>query len=199
MRIQDHLDSGIYDGHGGEIWGGLLYDATVGLWWAWLPCFAFGFLVWVFVSHDHRKRKRNIRDLCLQGRFHEASIASAQHERAQIEEALGANAGTALGVVNHRDKELRNTMLMLSGAGVIYNNRRLEHFDSIDFEEHRRRHEAHLRNKYPAPAPVRPAQHTIHKPCLTQDCSAVLRSTNNWNTRRVVRCPRCGLEQWHRY
>ena len=160
MRIQHHLDSGIYDGHGGEIWGGFLYDATVGLWWMWLFGFAFGFITWVFISHAPRKRKRNIRDLARQGRFHEASIASAQHERAQIEEAIGANAGVALGAVGHRDRELRNTMFMLSGAGVIANTRQLEHFDSIDFEDHRRRHEAHLRNKYPAPPePARPAQH----------------------------------------
>ena len=177
----------------------LLYSVTVGWWGLWAVVLAYGLLVYLWVSRDHRKRKSNIRDLCLQGKYHEASIASAQHERAQIEEALGANAGTAIGVVNHRDKQTRDTVLMLSGAGVIYNTRRLEHFDSIDFEDHRRRHEAHLRAKYPSPAPARPAQHTIHVPCLTQDCSAVLRSTNDWNTRRVVRCPRCGLEQWHRY
>ena len=178
----------------------LLYSVTVGWWGFWAVMLAYGLLIYLFVSHDHRKRKRNIRDLCRQGKYHEASIASAQHERAGYEEALGANAGTALGVIGHRDKQTRDTVLMLSGAGVVYNTRQLDHFDSIDFEEHRRRHEAHLRKKYPAPpAPARPAQHTIHVPCLTQDCSAVLRSTNNWNTRRVVRCPRCGLEQWHRY
>lgn len=138
----------------------LLYMVTVGWWGFWAVMFAFVFLVYLFASHDHRKRKRNIRDLARQGRFHEASIASAQHERAGYEEALGACAGTAIGVVNHRDKELRNTMLMLSGAGVIHHTRQLDHFDSIDFEEHRRRHEARLRAKYPAPPePARPAEH----------------------------------------
>ena len=178
----------------------LLYMVTVGWWGFWAVMFAYGLLVYLFVSHWHRKRKRNIRDLCLQGKYHEASIASAQHERAGYEEALGASAGTAIGVIGHRDRQTQNTVLMLSGAGVIYNTRRLDHFDSIDFEEHRRRHEAHLRNKYPAPpAPVPPAERTVHKPCLTQDCSAILRSTNATGTRQVVRCPRCKLEQWQHY
>jgi hypothetical protein len=202
MRIQHHLDSGIYDGHGGEIWGDFFYSMTVGLWFIWVPGLILGTILAIGITHEERKRKRRIRDLVRQGNFYEASIASAQNERAIYEENVGIAGGIALGVMGNENKKYRNQVLMTAGAGAIYNERQLEHFDSIDFEDHRRRHEAHLRKKHSAPQ-ERPAQLpptvTIVRSCANSDCRRRLRSTNRRASRHLVRCPECGREQWHTY
>ena len=207
MRIQHYLTADwsstpVDQQSNAEFWGEILYMVTVGWWGFWAIAIPFSLAFALAITHDERKRRRHIRDLARQGNFYEASIASAQNERAFYEEGLGIAGGLALGAMGNENKDHRNQTLMMSGAGAIYNERQLEHFDSIDFEDHRRRHEAHLRKKYSAPQ-ERPARLsptvTIVRSCLNSECRRRLRSTGQRSSRQVIRCPECGREQWHNY
>lgn len=210
MRIQHYLTvdmSAQYDKQSNaEFWGGFFYDMTVGIWWFWVLVLTVGLTVGLGFTHDERKRKRRIRDLVRQGNFYEASIVSAQNERATYETNIGIAAGLALGAMGDKDKEHRNTMLMLTGAGALYNTRQLDHFDSIDFEDHRRGHEALLRKKYKkySPPPQERPAHlsptvTVVRECANSECRRRLRSTSRRASRSLIRCPECGREQWRTY